>query len=128
MNNILRLFSISLQRKIHKQLNKGELLHDLRRFLFFGGDSKIRRKQQEEQQHQAACLNMLTNAVVVWTTVYVQEAIDQMRSNGIEVNDEDIAYLSPARFEHINRYGRYNFDLEKIGKQIPRRPLKSSYR
>jgi TnpA family transposase len=108
--------SESLQRRIHKQLNKGEALHNLRRFLFFGGDSKIRRKQLEDQDLQADCLNVLTNAVIVWTSVYMQQAIDQLRKNGIEVKDDDLAYLSPSRFEHINRYGQYNFDLKKLKK------------
>ena len=28
------------------------------------------------------------------------------------VRDEDLAHLSPARHEHVNRYGRYRFDVE----------------
>ena len=43
----------------------------LRRFLFFAHEGKIWRKQEEEMSHQAACLNLITNAVIVWNTVYV---------------------------------------------------------
>ena len=44
-NYILHYLLIQpLRRKIHVQLNKGERLHALRVFLWFGGDWLIRRK------------------------------------------------------------------------------------
>ena len=70
-NFILRyLQSPLLRRRIHGQLNKGEQLHALRSWLWFGGDGHLRRKQEEAQQETAGCLNVLTNLVVVWNTVY----------------------------------------------------------
>lgn len=41
-----------------------------------------------------------------------------------EVRDEDVAHLSPARFEHINPFGRYHFDLVLARARIPARPLR----
>src|SRR5712691_2691343 len=67
--------------------------------------ARIRRKQEEEQTNQAGCLNLLTNAVVAWNTVYMAAAIEQLRTEGYPVREEDIAHLSPARFEHLNPYG-----------------------
>jgi TnpA family transposase len=43
------LESEAYHRRIGRQLNKGERLHDLRGWLMFGGDGKIRRKQEEAQ-------------------------------------------------------------------------------
>lgn len=75
----------------------------------------IRRKQEEEEQtNQAGCLNLLTNAVVAWNMVYMVAAIEQPRAEGYSVRDEDIAHLSPARFEHLNPYGQYLFDLTPL--------------
>src|SRR5206468_7050883 len=80
---ILRyLESEPLRRRINTQLNKGEALHSLREFLFFAHRGKIRRKQGEEQVHQAACLNLLTNCVIAWNTVYMAAAIDRLRIDG----------------------------------------------
>jgi len=53
------------QRKIGKQLNKGEALHSLRKFLFFDNESKIRIPDSDDQQIQAQCLNLVTNMVIV---------------------------------------------------------------
>ena len=60
--------------KINSQLNKRDQLHVLRSWLWFGDGGVLRRRQQEKQE-VAGCLNLLTNAVVVWNTVYMQEVI-----------------------------------------------------
>jgi len=121
---ILRyLESEEFRRRINTQLNKGEALHALRRFLFFANEGKIRRKQGEEQTNQATCLNLITNAVVVWNTVYMGLAIEQMKTEGHQVHDSDLAHLSPARYEHINPYGKYSFDLDENITEMKLRPL-----
>ncbi|BET64915.1 hypothetical protein YPSE1_45260 (plasmid) [Yersinia pseudotuberculosis] len=56
-------------------------------------------------------LGLVTNAVVLWNTLYMQEALSWMRSNGEETRDEDIASLSPLMHGHINMLGHYTFTL-----------------
>ncbi len=41
----------------------------MRRFLFFANEGHIRKRQPEEQTEQALCLNLLTDAVILWNTV-----------------------------------------------------------
>lgn len=53
-----------LPRQIGAQLNKGEALHDLRRFLFFANEGEIRRAQHADQTAQALCLTLVTDAVI----------------------------------------------------------------
>jgi TnpA family transposase len=111
---ILRcLGSPEYRRRINGQLNKGESLHALRRFLFFANEGEIRRGQEEGQANQASCLNLVTNAVIVWNTVYIQAVLDQLRAEGCGIEDADVLHLSPARYEHINPYGRYHFDVDR---------------
>ena len=122
---ILRyLLNQPLRRKINPQLNKGEQLHPLRSWLWFGGDGVLRRKQEEAHQEVVGCLNLLTNAVVVWNTVYVQQVIAQLRAEGYPVHDEDLIHLSPARFEHINRLGKYTFAEQETLLRNSLRPLR----
>lgn len=97
-------------RRINGQLNKGESLHALRRFIFFANEGQIRKRQPEEQGNQASCLNLVTNAVITWNTIYMGEAIRQLSDEGYEVNDQDLAHLSPTLYDHINPYGKYSFD------------------
>lgn len=107
------LQSQDYQKKITAQLNKGETMHALRNFLFVAGGRKITKRDHESQLNQAACLNLVVNAVTVWNTVYIQAVLDQLRSEGYKIDPEDIANLSPARSEHINVYGKYYFNVEE---------------
>jgi TnpA family transposase len=45
-----------------------------RKFLFFVRDGAVSHTYEEDQNHQAACLHILTDAMIVWNTVYMQAA------------------------------------------------------
>jgi len=121
-NFILRyLCNPEFQRQIHRQLNKGEALHSLRRYLMVAQEAQIRKRYPDDQLNQAHCLNLVTNTVVVWNTVYMWEAIEQLKREGRQIDEEDVGHLSPARYEHINVYGRYFFP---IGEEMNRKGLR----
>ena len=103
---------VDLRKRINRQLNKGEELHALRKFLFFANEGNVRKHQPEGQTEQALCLNLLADAVIAWNTVQYEKIITDMRSEGLPVNEEDLVHLSPTRYGHINPYGRYHFDLD----------------
>lgn len=71
------------------------------------------------------CLNLLTNLVVVWSTVYMQEVVTHLRHEGQEVAAEDLRFLSPARYRHINRLGRYSFLPDDTALRAGLRPLRT---
>lgn len=75
------------------------------------------RRQYEEQVNQASCrLNLLTNAVVIWNTAHITALLEQLKKEGLPVAETDIVYLSLARYEHINPYGKYqNVNLTDPG-------------
>lgn len=107
-------------------------MHALRTFLFVANERQIRKRNQEEQLNQTACLNLVANAVAVWNTVYLQAALEQLRSEGYEFSEDEVRNLSPARTEHINVYGKYYFNVEeglqRKGLRELRRPDKDSFR
>src|SRR5215471_13365502 len=59
------------RRRFLRQLNKGEALHDLRAALMIANKGQLRHRWGEALTHQALCLNLVTNAVIVWNTVYM---------------------------------------------------------
>lgn len=118
------LLSMPLRRKINTQLIKGEQLHNLRLYLWFGSDGIIRRKQEEQQQKVVRGLNLITNMVLVWNTVYQQEIIKQLHQEGYVVDENDFEFISPAPFEHINRLGKYSFTTKPILGGNGLRPLR----
>ena len=114
----------ALRRRVHTQLNKGEKLHDLRKFLFFAREGMVTQKYEDGQANQAGCLNLLTNAVIVWNTVYMQAALDAIQHEGYPVQEEDLVHLWPIRFAHIHRYGKYEFNVEAARARVGLRSLK----
>jgi len=102
----------SYRRRIGRQINKGEALHALRRYLMFANEGKVKRRQKDEQTNQAACLNLVTNAIIVWNTVYMSKALEQLRVEGRIDGRADTSHLSPCLFTHVNPYGRYRFDVK----------------
>ena len=114
------------RRRVMRQLNKGEALHDLRSYLMIANKGQLRRKRGEDLVNQASCLNLVTNAVVLWNTVYMAEAVEQLKQEGYPVNEGDLAHIWPTRYEHINVYGRYHFNVEEARGRKGLRPLRNS--
>ncbi len=123
---ILRYFNFPQQRRlIHAQLNKGESLHALRQFLLFARQARLHHPFPDDLTNQAACLTLLTNAVVSWNTVYIKKCLDSLAPQPPAdlLSHPDAPYLSPARFRHINPYGKFRFDLPSQSQHLGFRPL-----
>jgi hypothetical protein len=89
-------------------------------------ESLIRPKHDDEGlQHQVRCLNLLTNAIILWNSVYMAEALQQLEREGYTVDSEDLHHIWPTRFEHINVYGRYEFNLEEARRRNGLRKLRN---
>ena len=67
---------------------------------------------------------MVVNVLVLWNTVYMQAALDQLRREGVEVKPEDVARLAPLGYKHFNFLGRYSFNLAEFIARGQLRPLR----
>ncbi|MFI9358600.1 Tn3 family transposase [Streptomyces lydicus] len=59
-------------------------------------------------------LGLVLNALVLFNTRYMDAAVAQLRADGHEVRDEDVARLSPFVRHHVNMLGRYSFQLPDL--------------
>lgn len=66
----------------------------------------------------------MVNVIVLWNTIYMDAALDQLRAGGFNVRDEDMARLSPLGFDHINMLGRHAFTLPEKVARGELRPLR----
>jgi hypothetical protein len=107
-----------------RQLNKGEALHDLRAYLMIANKGQLRRKRGEELVNQASCLNLVTNAIILWNTVSMAEVVAQLKREGYPVKESELAYVWPPRYEHVHVSGRYHFNIEEARGRKGRRPLR----
>jgi hypothetical protein len=55
----------------------------------------------------ADAINLVTAAVVLWNTVYLERATHALRGNGHAVEETLLQYLSPLGWEHIILTGDY---------------------
>ena len=106
------------------QLNRGEGRHSVARVIFHGKRGELRQRYQEGQEDQLGALGLALNIVVLWNTIYMEAALDQLRQEGFPVHDEDVARLSPLIHDHINMHGRYSFAVPEVVARGELRPLR----
>lgn len=76
------LQNADLRRRVQGCLNKGEARNALARAVFFHRLGEVRGRGFEQQSNRASGLNLLTAAIVLWNTVYLQRAVDVLRKQG----------------------------------------------
>src|SRR4051812_36151453 len=113
------------RRRILPQLNRQEFRHRLARRVCHGDRGEIRKAHRQEQEEQLGALGLTLNAIALWNSTYIQAAIDQLRREGWDISETDIARVSPLLFKHINCLGRYAFDLPQAIADGALRPLRN---
>jgi TnpA family transposase len=100
--------------QIKAQANLQEGRHALTRKIFHGKTGQLYQRYQDGMEDQIGALGLVLNAVVLFNTRYMDAAVNQLRADGFDVRDEDVARLSPFVRHHINLLGRYSFQLPEL--------------
>jgi hypothetical protein len=98
----------------------------LARAVFFNRLGEMRDRSFENQRYRASGLTLLTAAIVLWNTVYLEQAIHAIRDRGQTVDPTLLEHLSPLGWEHINLTGDYVWRYRpkaQGGKFRPLRPF-----
>lgn len=72
-------------------------------------------------------LQLLISVIVIWNTVYIEKAIELLRSQGIEIPEEYVQHISPLGWEHIALTGDYIWDVLQKKSIHHLRPLRTKY-
>ncbi len=118
------LQSVELRRRIHAGLNKGEARNALARAVFLCRLGEIRDRSFEQQRYQASGLTLVTAAIALWNTVYIERAVHASELKGKPVDPALLKYLSPLGWEHINPAGDYQWKGSRLA-QGRFRPLRT---
>ena len=94
------------------------------RGLFHGKRGELRQRYREGQEDQLGALGLVVNLVVLWNTIYIDAALNQLRAEGYVILNEDVARLSPLGSRHINMLGRYAFTIPDMVARGELRPLR----
>jgi hypothetical protein len=90
-------------------LNRGKSYHKLRRAISHTNFGKLRFKTEQEQEIWSKCSRLLTNCIIY----YNANILYLMAYREKNSNDQGMAVLmqiSPVSWQHINLYGRYEFN------------------
>ena len=71
----------------------------------------------------ASGLNLVVAAIILWNSVYLGRAVDELRSHGEIIPEELLAHVAPLGWEHIAFNGDYVWPTESLGTAF--RPLRS---
>ena len=112
-------------RRVLLQLNRHEEQHKLARTVFHGRRGELRQRYREGQEDQLRTLGLVVNMIVLWNTIYIDAALQQLKAEGYPVRAADVARLTPLRWGHINMLGRYAFVLPEAIARGALRPLRN---
>jgi TnpA family transposase len=104
-----------MRRGIKGIRNLQEGRHALAEKVFHGRKSQVFQRYYEGMEDQLGALGIVLNCLVLWNTVYIDDALRQLRAQGYQLRDEDVARLSPFIRKHINVHGRYSFYRLELG-------------
>ena len=63
----------------------------------------------EDQRHRASRLNLLTGAIALGNTVYLDRAVSALVEHGHSVDENLLPHLSPLGWDHIALTGDYTW-------------------
>lgn len=112
------------RRRILVQLNRGEGRHAVARAIFHGKKGELCQRYREGMEDQLGALGLVVNAVVLWNTRYLQQALQEHQAAEGAAEPADVARLSPLLHEHVNMLGRYDFTLPECVAAGELRPLR----
>ncbi len=88
-------------------------VHRLAFRIFFGKYGELRERALQDQFQRSSTLNLLINAISVWNTVYLSEAIKALEKKE-QFDEELLKHISPLGWEYINFLGEYRFSKREI--------------
>jgi len=95
------------------RLNRGEGRRGVAWAMFHGQRGEVRQRFREGQEDQIGASGLVVNVVVLWNTLYMDEALAHLRRRDVETKPRDVTRLSPLGHENINLLGRYSFALSE---------------
>lgn len=100
--------SLPLRQNVQKTLNRGESYHKLRRAVSYANFGKLRFKSEQEQQIWGECSRLIANCIIYYNASILSNVLDYRGEYNQDL--EVLKRISPVAWQHINLYGRYEFN------------------
>ena len=104
-----------LRQTVQWQLNKGEYRHKLPRWIFFADQGEFTTGDYEEIMNKASSLSFVSNAILYWNTIKINDVVEQLRQQGEDIDDETLSHISLLPYKHVLPNGTYFIEDEGKG-------------
>ena len=102
------------RRDIKNIRNLQENRHSLARKICHGKKGELYHRYERGLENQLGALGLVLNCATLWTTVYLDAAVRQLKAQDYPVREEDTARLSPFVRSHLGVHGTYTFALPEL--------------
>ena len=91
-----------------------ESYHRFTKWLAFGGHGVITANDPLEQEKRIKYTDLIANALILQNVADMTLLLRQMAAEGYVVTPDTLAPLSPYLTQHIQRFGDYILELDRI--------------
>jgi len=112
------------RREMHALLNRGESIHQLQRAVYHGRVGVSRGRRADELRAISTSHTLLTNVVIAWNTMKMQEVVDRWKALKHPIEDHWIRRIGPVHFEHVNFKGTITFEIDSYADALIQRQSK----
>lgn len=100
-----------IQRNVRRALNRGEAYHKLRRAIANVHGQKFRGRNDREIELWNECGRLMANCMIYYNALLLNTLLAKLqKEKGNEKLIEQLKYISPVAWIHINLYGYYSFE------------------
>lgn len=107
------IHDVNLRSVIQAATNKSESFNGFLKWLAFGGEGVISTNNRDEQRKLVKYNHLVANCLIFYNVFEISRILNELMQEGMKIEPETIAALSPYWTQHINRFGRYSLDMDR---------------
>jgi TnpA family transposase len=107
------LGNAELRSMIQAATNKSQSFNDFVKWLAFGGGGVIAENDRAEQRKIIKYNHLLANCLIFHNVCTMTRALHKLCAEGVAIEPETVAALSPYIRAHIGRFGQYTLDISR---------------
>jgi len=102
-----------LRATIQAATNKSESFNNFVQWLSFGGEGVLTANNREEQRKMIRYNHLMANCLIFYNVFEISRILNELMQEGYPVEVKAVAALSPYWTQHVNRFGRYDLNLNR---------------
>ena len=113
-NTLKDMISPERRKKKHRDLLKGEEMHQLARDVSYGNQGKITARDLVAQRNCCSCLTLIMACIVYWQAKEIARIISENNIDDADLDLSLLEHISPIGWDNIILYGEYIINKDLI--------------